>query len=217
MVRFLKYRNGLSSRGYISGVNTIKYLWAGIFFIVLIWSGIDPKDQITWLLEILPALIGAALLVTTYRSFKLTSIVYLMILAHCIVLMIGGHYTYAEVPFFDGLFGAERNNYDKLGHFFQGFVPALIAREILIRKHVVNGRWWLSLFVICVALSFSAFYELIEWWVAVISGGGAEAFLGTQGYIWDTQSDMAFALVGAISSLVFLSKFHDKQIKNVVG
>ncbi|SHK05355.1 putative membrane protein [Marinobacter antarcticus] len=201
----------------MSGVNTIKYLWAGIFFIVLIWSGIDPKDQITWLLEILPALIGAALLVTTYRSFKLTSIVYLMILAHCIVLMIGGHYTYAEVPFFDGLFGAERNNYDKLGHFFQGFVPALIAREILIRKHVVNGRWWLSLFVICVALSFSAFYELIEWWVAVISGGGAEAFLGTQGYIWDTQSDMAFALVGAISSLVFLSKFHDKQIKNVVG
>nr|WP_072797551.1 DUF2238 domain-containing protein [Marinobacter antarcticus] len=195
----------------------MKYLWAGIFFIVLIWSGIDPKDQITWLLEILPALIGAALLVTTYRSFKLTSIVYLMILAHCIVLMIGGHYTYAEVPFFDGLFGAERNNYDKLGHFFQGFVPALIAREILIRKHVVNGRWWLSLFVICVALSFSAFYELIEWWVAVISGGGAEAFLGTQGYIWDTQSDMAFALVGAISSLVFLSKFHDKQIKNVVG
>jgi putative membrane protein len=217
VVRLLKYRNGLSRHGYISGVNTIKYLWASIFLIVLIWSGINPKDQITWFLEVLPALIGAALLVTTYRSFKLTSIVYLMILAHCIVLMIGGHYTYAEVPFFDGLFGAERNNYDKLGHFFQGFVPALVAREILIRKHVVNGRWWLSLFVICVALSFSAFYELIEWWVAVISGGGAEAFLGTQGYIWDTQSDMAFALVGAISSLVFLSEFHDKQIKNVIG
>jgi putative membrane protein len=216
-VRFRKYRNGLSNRGYISGVNTIKYLWISIFLVVLIWSGINPKDPITWFLEVLPALIGAAILAATYRSFKLTSILYLLILAHCIVLMIGGHYTYAEVPFFNDLFGAERNNYDKLGHFFQGLVPALIAREILIRKHVVNGRRWLSLFVICVALSFSAFYELIEWWVAVMSGGGAEAFLGTQGYIWDTQSDMAFALIGAISSLVFLSKFHENQIKNLVG
>jgi putative membrane protein len=161
-------------------------------------------------------LIGAGILAATYRSFKLTSILYFLILAHCVVLMIGGHYTYAEVPFFNDLFGAERNNYDKLGHFFQGLVPALIAREILIRKHVVNGRYWLNLFVICVALSFSAFYELIEWWVAVMSGGGAEAFLGTQGYIWDTQSDMAFALAGAISSLVFLSGFHENQIRNLI-
>lgn len=157
-------------------------------------------------------MLGAIALAFTYRSFRLTSIVYFLILAHCVVLMIGGHYTYAEVPFFDGLFGAERNNYDKLGHFFQGFVPALIAREILIRKRVVNGRWWLGLFVICVALSFSAFYELIEWWVAVMSGEGSNAFLGTQGYVWDTQSDMALALVGAISALVLLSKYHDSQI-----
>jgi len=183
----------------------------------LVWSGINPKDQITWFLEVLPALIGAAVLVATYRSFELTPVLYLLILMHCVILMIGGHYTYAEVPFFDGLFGAERNNYDKLGHFFQGFVPAVIAREILIRKHVVNGRRWLNLFVICVALSFSAFYELIEWWVAVMSGEGAKAFLGTQGYIWDTQSDMAFALVGAISSLVLLSRYHDRQIGVVTG
>ncbi|WP_417518354.1 DUF2238 domain-containing protein [Marinobacter sp.] len=165
------------------------------------------------MLEVFPAVAGAVVLALTYRSFRLTSILYFLILAHCIVLMIGGHYTYAEVPFFDGLFGAERNNYDKVGHFFQGFVPALIAREILIRKQVVNGRWWLSLFVICVALSFSAFYELIEWWVALLSGEGAHAFLGTQGYIWDTQSDMAWALVGAISALLILSGYHDKQIR----
>jgi len=184
---------------------------------VLVWSGINPKDYMTWLLEVLPALIGASVLVATYRSFKLTSVLYLLILVHCVILMVGGHYTYAEVPFFDGLFGAERNNYDKLGHFFQGFVPAVIAREILIRKRVVDGRWWLRLFVICVALSFSAFYELLEWWVAVMSGGGAEAFLGTQGYIWDTQSDMAFALIGAISSLVLLSRYHDRQIETVTS
>ncbi len=166
-------------------------------------------------MEVLPALIAAAILTATYRSFKLTSIVYLLVLAHCIVLMVGGHYTYAEVPLFDELFGAQRNNYDKLGHFFQGFVPALVAREILLRKQVVNGQWWLRLFVICIALSFSAFYELIEWWVAVLSGEGAEAFLGTQGYIWDTQSDMAMALVGAICALVFLSKLHDRQLEKI--
>ena len=141
--------------------------------------------------------------------------VYGVILLHCIILMIGGDYTYAEVPFFDGLLGAERNNYDKLGHFFQGFVPALVAREILIRKRIVKGQWWLRLFVVCIALSFSAFYELIEWWVALISGEGAEAFLGTQGYIWDTQSDMAMALVGAIFAIILLCKYHDKQIESL--
>lgn len=161
-------------------------------------------------------MLGAVLLASTYRSFRLTSVLYVLILLHCIVLMVGGHYTYAEVPLFDGLFGSERNNYDKIGHFFQGFVPALLAREILIRKRVVNGKWWLSLFVISIALAFSAFYELIEWWVALLSGKGAEAFLGTQGYIWDTQSDMALALIGAISALVLLSKYHDRQIENIV-
>jgi putative membrane protein len=128
--------------------------------------------------------------------------------------MVGGHYTYAEVPLFDNLFGAERNNYDKVGHFAQGFVPALLAREILIKKHVVNGDMWRNLFIVSICLALSAFYELIEWWVALASGEDAEAFLGTQGYVWDTQSDIFLALLGAICSLVFLSKLHDVQLRN---
>ncbi|MGB0948279.1 MAG: DUF2238 domain-containing protein [Pseudoalteromonas marina] len=193
----------------------MKFAWLSLFFGVLIWSGINPKDQFTWLLEVIPAMIGLALIASTYKYFKLTSLLYFFILVHCIVLMIGGHYTYAEVPLFDNLFGSERNNYDKVGHFFQGFVPALLAREILLRKQVVNGRGWLTLFVISVSLAFSAFYELIEWWVAVLTGENAEAFLGTQGYVWDTQSDMALALFGAVCSLLLLSKLHDTQLKYV--
>jgi putative membrane protein len=193
----------------------VKFAWLSLFFGVLIWSGINPKDQFTWLLEVIPAMIGLALVASTYKYFKLTSLLYFFILVHCIVLMVGGHYTYAEVPLFDNLFGSERNNYDKVGHFFQGFVPALLAREILLRKQVVNGRGWLTLFVISVSLAFSAFYELIEWWVAVLTGENAEAFLGTQGYVWDTQSDMALALFGAICSLLLLSKLHDTQLKYV--
>jgi len=130
--------------------------------------------------------------------------------------MVGGHYTYAEVPLFDVIkdwFSMERNNYDKVGHFFQGFVPAILAREILIRLEVINGKAWLNLFIVSICLAFSAFYEMIEWWVAILSGENATAFLGTQGYIWDTQSDMAFALIGAISALLLLSKLHNKQIK----
>jgi putative membrane protein len=191
----------------------MKYLWIVVFITVFIWSGISPKDQFTWFLEVLPALIGAALLALTYNSFRLTSMLYIFILLHCIVLMIGGHYTYAEVPFFDGLFGAQRNNYDKVGHFFQGFVPALLAREILIRKNVVNGDFWRNIIIVSICLAFSAFYELIEWWVALLSGEDAEAFLGTQGYIWDTQSDMGLALLGAICSLFLLSTFHNRQLK----
>ena len=193
----------------------MKYLWLGLFFIVLTWSGINPKDQFTWLLEVIPAIIGLVLMASSYKHFKLTPILYGFILAHCIVLMVGGHYTYAEVPWFDNLFGSERNNYDKVGHFFQGFVPALLAREILLRKNVVNGKCWLNVFVVSICLAFSAFYELIEWWVAVLSGENAEAFLGTQGYVWDTQSDMGVALFGAICSILLLSKVHDKQLKNV--
>lgn len=193
----------------------MKYMWMSIFLGVLLWSGIEPKDTLTWFLEVLPALIGALVLVSTYRSFKLTAVLYVLILLHCIILMVGGHYTYAEVPLFDGLFGADRNNYDKVGHFVQGFVPAILAREILIRKQVVNGRGWLKLFVVSVVLAFSAFYELIEWWVALLSGDDAEAFLGTQGYVWDTQSDMAMALLGAIAALLLLSKYHDRQLESL--
>ena len=190
-----------------------KALWLLVFFVVLLWSAINPHDRITWWLEVAPALIGLGLIITTYKHFPLTPLLYGLILAHCVVLMVGGHYTYAEVPGFTGWFGSERNNYDKIGHFFQGFVPAILAREILIRKQVVNGSRWLALFVVSVCLAFSAFYELIEWWVAELSGEGAEAFLGTQGYVWDTQSDMALALIGSIIALVILSTIHDRQVK----
>ncbi|PWQ93558.1 DUF2238 domain-containing protein [Leucothrix arctica] len=191
----------------------MKYLWIVLFFAALIWSGIAPKDYPTWLLEVIPAIIGLVVMAFTYNSFRLTPVLYSFILIHCIILMVGGHYTYAEVPLFDGLFGFERNNYDKLGHFAQGFVPALLAREILIRKSIVNGKRWLTFIVISICLAFSAFYEMIEWWVALSTGEGAVAFLGTQGYIWDTQSDMFAALIGAYCAVLFLAKLHDKQIK----
>ncbi len=169
------------------------------------------------MLEVLPALIGVVLIASTYKSFQLTPLLYFFILVHCVILMVGGHYTYAEVPLFDNLFGAERNNYDKVGHFAQGFVPALLAREILIRKGVVNGDMWRNIFIVSICLAFSALYELIEWWVALASGEDAEAFLGTQGYVWDTQSDMFLALIGAICSLVLLSRVHDRHLKKITG
>jgi putative membrane protein len=196
----------------------MRNLWLIIFFATLVWSGIEPKDSTTWVLEVLPAVVGFAVMVATRRRFPLTSLAYLLILAHCIVLMVGGHYTYAEVPLFDWIrdgFGLERNNYDKLGHFMQGFVPAIVAREILVRNAIIAGKGWMSFIIVCICLAISAFYELIEWWVAILSDEAAEAFLGTQGYVWDTQSDMMYALVGAIAALVLLSKLHDKQIKRV--
>ena len=196
----------------------LKNLWIVTFLVILIWSGVAPKDQFTWFLEVIPAVIGAVILLLTQQRFPLTPLLYVFILLHCMVLMVGGHYTYAEVPLFDYFkewFAFERNNYDKVGHFFQGFVPALIARELLIRKKVVNGQSWLKLFIVSISLAFSAFYELIEWWVALLSGEDAEAFLGTQGYIWDTQSDMAMALIGAIAAIVLLSRQHDKQLNQL--
>ena len=171
-------------------------IWLLIFFAVLIWSSIHPLERVTWVLEVAPAVIGLVVLVFTFQSFRLTPLVYVLILIHCIILMVGGHYTYAEVPLFDTfkeMFNLERNNYDKLGHFAQGFVPAMIAREVLIRKNIVNGNKWRGFLIICFTLAFSAFYELIEWWVALLSGDDAESFLGTQGYVWDTQSDMWLA------------------------
>ena len=192
--------------------------WITIFLAVLLWSGINPKNSITWALEVAPAVIGFAALAFTRRSFPLTPLLYGLILLHCVVLMIGGHYTYAEVPLFDMLkpvFDFERNNYDKLGHFLQGFVPAMIGRELLIRKAVMDSAWWRNFFTVCFCLAFSAFYELIEWAVAELSGTGAEAFLGTQGYVWDTQSDMGFALFGAILALALLGRVHDRQLRQL--
>jgi putative membrane protein len=194
----------------------VKALWLLIFTGTLTWSGIGPKDYPTWALEVAPAIIALAALALTYNSFRLTPLVYWLILLHCLVLMVGGHYTYAEVPLFDTLkplFGWERNNYDKLGHFMQGFVPAMLAREILIRKNVASSAAWRSFFIVCFCLAFSAFYELIEWWVALLAGASSEAFLGTQGYEWDTQSDMAYALLGTVCALLALGGLHDRQLR----
>ena len=197
-----------------------KLAWWAIFLVTLIWSAIQPKDQFTWFLEVSPAMIGAAVLALTYRSFQLTTLLYILILGHCIILMVGGHYTYAEVPLFDyirDLTGSQRNNYDKVGHFAQGFVPAMIAREIIIRKHIIEASAWRSFFIVSFCLALSAFYELIEWWVALATGEGAEAFLGTQGDPWDTQSDMALALTGAIVALLLLGRLHDRQLRRLTA
>lgn len=183
---------------------------------VFIWSAIAPLDRPTWYLEVFPVIIGVVVLAATYRTFRLTSLLYVLILLHCIVLLVGGHYTYAEVPLFNDMkswFGFERNNFDKLGHIMQGFVPAMIARELMIRLDIVSGWQWRNFFIICFCLALSALYELLEWWVALLSEQAAEAFLGTQGYEWDTQSDMGYALIGAIAALILLSGLHDRQLK----
>jgi len=199
---------------------TYSTLWLTIFFAVFIWSVIKPHDYFTWFLEIFPAMIALVVLVSTYRSFQFTHLVYWLILVHAIILMIGGHYTYAEVPLFTWLkdiFALSRNNYDKVGHFAQGFVPAMVAREILIRKSPLKPGKWLFFIVVCICLAISALYELIEWWVAVGTGEAAESFLGTQGDIWDSQSDMFLALIGAVSALVMLGKHHNTLLVKFIG
>ena len=195
----------------------MKFVWLSLFTVSLVWSAINPKDQFTWFLEVTPAIIGLILLILTYKKFPLTPLLYTLILIHMIILMVGGHYTYAEVPLFDWIrevLDQSRNNYDKVGHLAQGFIPAILARELLLRKQIVQGsKIWLNYIILSIILAFSAFYELIEWWVALGTGEDAEAFLGTQGYLWDTQSDMMYALIGGILALVFLSRLHDKQLK----
>jgi putative membrane protein len=189
--------------------------WVVVFIAVLVWSAIDPKDLFTWMLEVLPALIGAGVLWLTRESFPLTRLTYTLILVHCVILMVGGHYTYAEVPLGEwvrDVFDQSRNNYDKLGHIAQGFIPAIIARELVIRKDVFNSARWRDFFIVCFCLGFSAFYELIEWWVALLSSEAADSFLGTQGYVWDTQSDMGWALFGAVAALILLSGIHNRQL-----
>ncbi len=193
------------------------------FFVVLLaifgaaftWSAIHPHDYLTWFLEVAPALIALPVLFFTYKKFPLSNLLYGLILLHALILLIGGHYTYAEVPLFNWLrdtFDLARNYYDRVGHFVQGFVPAMIAREILIRKQIVRSKGWLFFIVCCICLSISAVYEFIEWWVAVVSGTAAEAFLGTQGDVWDTQWDMFLALIGAVLAQILLTKLHDKQL-----
>ena len=195
-------------------------VWILVFLSVLAWSAIEPADRLTWWMEVIPALVGFGVLIMTRQRFPLTELVYWLILFHAVVLMVGGHYTYAEVPIGDwlrDLNGGERNDYDKLGHLAQGFIPVLIAREIMIRNKVVAASGWLTFLVLCVVLAVSAFYELVEWWAALVSSEAADSFLGTQGYVWDTQSDMMCALCGAVLSLLTLSKLHDRQIRSLVN
>lgn len=201
-----------------TNIKSYPVIWTGLFFAVFIWSAIEPKDYPTWVLEVAPAIIGFIILALTRKNFPLTTLCYSLILIHCWILFIGGHYTYAEVPLFDTIkevFNQSRNNFDKAGHFAQGFVPAIICREIVIRLNIINGKLFMHFFTLCFCLALSAFYEMLEWWVALLSDDAAEAFLGTQGYVWDTQSDMAWALLGAISALILLSNSHNKQIRQI--
>ena len=205
----MKFRNSSALHGTLLVVTLV----------VLTWSGLHPRDRFTWLLEVAPALIAFPVIALTYRSFRLTNLVYVGIALHATILMVGGHYTYAQVPLFNWIrdeFGLARNDYDRLGHLAQGFFPALIAREILVRRRVLARGSWLFFLVVCICLAISASYELIEWAVAELSGEDAVAFLATQGDIWDTQKDMAFALLGSILAQVLLSKLHDRQLKELM-
>lgn len=189
-----------------------------IFLIVAIWSGIRPYETGLWFLEAGMCIVGVAILAATFKRFKFTDMTYIFILIHLIILFVGAHYSYAKVPLFDWIrdaFDQSRNNYDKVGHFAQGFIPAMIARELLIRLDVIRKKSWIPFLVVCICLAISAFYELIEWWVAVLSKDGAADFLGMQGYEWDTQSDMFCAMIGAICMLIFFSKLQNKQIERL--
>jgi putative membrane protein len=186
--------------------------------IALVASGWQPYDRLTWLLEVAPVLIALPLLAATRERYPLTTLLYLLIFLHALVLMLGGAYTYARVPlghWVQEAFALSRNPYDKLGHFMQGFVPAIIAREVLLRGGHVHGRRMTAFLCVCVALAISAFYELIEWWSALALGQGADEFLGTQGDPWDTQTDMFMALVGALTTLATLSGLHDRQLRGL--
>lgn len=188
-------------------------LAAGLFALII--SGIHPYDRTTWLLEVMPVLLGVPILVLTQRRFPLTPLAYRLVFLHALILMLGGHYTYARVPlgfWVQDLFDLSRNHYDRLGHLAQGFVPAILAREILLRCTPLRRGWWLFFLVTSVCLAISACYEFVEWWSALIGGEAAEAFLGTQGDVWDTQWDMFLAMVGAITAQAVLSRVHDREL-----
>ena len=199
----------------IRGVNRTHLALLAAVTLVFAWSGVGPKDRLTWLLEVFPIILAAPVILFTYKRFRFTGLAYGLMAAHAVILMVGGHYTYAEVPLFNWIrdhFGLARNHYDRLGHFAQGFVPAILAREVLIRTSPLRPGGWLTFIVLCIALAISAFYELVEWWVALLTGSAGDAFLGTQGDVWDTQWDMFFCLIGATVSLVLLSSLHDRLI-----
>jgi len=189
-----------------------------LFFAGLLVSAINPHDYFTWFLEVFPAVLGFIVLAFTYKRFRFSNLTYALILLHCYILFIGGHYTYAKVPLFDWIkdeLHQTRNNYDKVGHFIQGFVPAFITRELFIRLKVVQGKTWIAFLVVCVCVTISVLYEFLEWLVAIITGEAGDSFLGTQGYVWDTQSDMLFAMIGAICMVLLFSKWQDAAIKKL--
>jgi putative membrane protein len=186
--------------------------------VVFVWSAIRPHDYFTWFLEVVPGVVAAGILFATYKRFQFTNLVYALIAMHACILFIGGHYTYAEVPLFNWIrdhFHQSRNNYDKVGHFAQGFVPAMVAREILIRRKIVARRGWVPFLVLSICLAISALYELFEWSMAEATGSAADAFLGSQGDPWDTQKDMLTCLIGAAAAILTLSRWHDRQIARV--
>lgn len=195
-------------------------LLLGVLGAVFAWSAWRPHDRLTWYLEVAPVVIGLPLVLFSAKRFPLTPLLYRLLLVHAVILLVGGHYTYARVPlgaWAQEAFELSRNHYDRLGHVAQGFVPAILAREVLIRLSPVRSGGWLILFVIAVCLAFSAFYEMIEWWAAIIEGSEATAFLATQGDPWDTQWDMFLALTGAIAALATLSRVHDRQLERLLG
>jgi len=186
------------------------------FLAILVWSVIHPHDLFTWFLETFPAMTGAVILAATYKKFRFTTLVYVLIWMHAIILLVGGHYTYAEVPLFNWIrdtFHLSRNHYDRVGHFAQGFVPAMIAREFLLRKTPLKPGKLVAFIVLSICLAISAAYELIEFGVSMATGSAGDAFLGTQGDIWDTQKDMLMALIGATTALLTLSRLHDRMLK----
>ena len=188
------------------------------FLLLLGWSAYHPHDWLIWFLETLPAMVAAVVLLLGFARFRLTTLVYTLLWLHALILLVGGHYTYAEMPWFNWLrdtYHLDRNYYDRVGHVFQGFVPAMVAREILLRLSPLQPGKWLFFIVTCICLAISAFYEFIEWWVALASGEAATAFLATQGDIWDTQWDMFLAFIAAMASQLLLSRFHDRQLRLV--
>jgi putative membrane protein len=191
-----------------------------VTLLVFVWSGVSPADRFTWFLEVLPALVVFAILVATRKRFRFSDMSYILICLHSMILMIGGHTTYADMPLFNWIrdyFGLARNYYDRVGHFAQGFVPALVAREYFIRKNIIRGRGWQFFLIIAAVLGFSAFYEFFEWWTSLASGQAADAFLATQGDVWDTQWDMFMCFIGSIVALATLSRFQDRVLKKIKG
>lgn len=200
-------------------MNRSLWILFGFVLAVFLWSAVNPHDYFTWILEVAPAILAAVILFYTRKKFPLTTLAYILICIHAMILMIGGHYTYAEVPlgkWMQNWFDFERNHYDRIGHIAQGFIPAIIAREILVRTSPLKKGAWLFIVCCSICLSISAFYEMIEWWVALLSKTASEAFLGTQGDVWDTQSDMLMALIGAMAALTLLGRLHQKQINRLI-